>query len=135
MGLAYNRFRYYDPEQGNYISQDPIGLKGNNPILYGYVYDSNTQVDPIGISVESRSLDVIVRTGKEVNAEFPADWSPPYKQNSKVTEFTTSKTETFVRVYTEGVTKKEGGWLMNESEGLVQSRLRLSTAYHIYQHT
>lgn len=36
-GLAYNRFRYYDPEQGNYISQDPIGLAGGNPTLYGYV--------------------------------------------------------------------------------------------------
>jgi RHS repeat-associated protein len=27
-GLYYNRFRYYDPEVGSYISQDPIGLEG-----------------------------------------------------------------------------------------------------------
>lgn len=27
-GLYYNRFRYYDPSTGNYISQDPIGLAG-----------------------------------------------------------------------------------------------------------
>ena len=27
-GLVYNRFRYYDPESGNYISSDPIGLNG-----------------------------------------------------------------------------------------------------------
>ena len=33
--LYYNRFRYYDPRIGNYISQDPIGLMGNNPTLYG----------------------------------------------------------------------------------------------------
>ena len=25
-GLYYNRFRYYDPNVGSYISQDPIGL-------------------------------------------------------------------------------------------------------------
>ena len=27
-GLYYNRFRYYNPETGQYISKDPIGLKG-----------------------------------------------------------------------------------------------------------
>ena len=32
-GLYYNRFRYYDPNTGGYISQDPIGLAGNNPTL------------------------------------------------------------------------------------------------------
>ena len=29
IGLAYNRFRYYSPESGTYISQDPIRLAGN----------------------------------------------------------------------------------------------------------
>ncbi|MWP50488.1 RHS repeat-associated core domain-containing protein, partial [Gilliamella sp. Lep-s21] len=27
-GLYYNRFRYYNPETGLYISQDPIKLAG-----------------------------------------------------------------------------------------------------------
>lgn len=49
-GLAYNRFRYYDPDEGNYISQDPIGLAGGNPTLYGYVQDTNTWVDVFGLS-------------------------------------------------------------------------------------
>ena len=39
--LAYNRYRYYSPETGAYISQDPIRLNGNNPNLYAYVEDSN----------------------------------------------------------------------------------------------
>ena len=29
--LYYNRFRYYDANIGNYISQDPINLEGGNP--------------------------------------------------------------------------------------------------------
>lgn len=49
-GLFYNRFRYYNPETGMYISQDPIGLEGNNPNLYAYVYDSNSWVDPFGLN-------------------------------------------------------------------------------------
>jgi RHS repeat-associated protein len=48
-GLYYNRFRYYDSENGNYITQDPIGLAGNNPTLYAYVRDPNTWVDIFGL--------------------------------------------------------------------------------------
>ncbi len=47
--LCYNRFRYYSPETGAYISQDPIGLLGNNPNFYAYVFDSNTEVDVFGL--------------------------------------------------------------------------------------
>jgi RHS repeat-associated protein len=50
-GLCYNRHRYYDPEIGNYISQDPIGLAGNNPTLYAYVHDPNSWIDPFGLDV------------------------------------------------------------------------------------
>ena len=48
--LAYNRFRYYSPETGGYISQDPIRLSGNNPNLYAYVGDSNWKIDIFGLS-------------------------------------------------------------------------------------
>ncbi|WP_304412067.1 RHS repeat-associated core domain-containing protein [Prevotella sp. C561] len=48
-GLYYNRFRYYDPRIGNYISQDPIGLAGKNPTLYGYVGDCNKLCDSFGL--------------------------------------------------------------------------------------
>jgi len=50
-GLYYNRFRYYDPRTGAYISQDPIGLAGNNPTLYGYVKDANDMLDILGLDV------------------------------------------------------------------------------------
>ena len=54
-GLYYNRFRYYDPNGGSYISQDPIGLAGNNPTLYGYVFDSNIEIDPFGLDCKAQS--------------------------------------------------------------------------------
>ena len=49
-GLYYNRFRYYDPNAGSYISQDPIGLAGGSLILYMYVSNSNNLIDPFGLS-------------------------------------------------------------------------------------
>ncbi|MCM0374789.1 type IV secretion protein Rhs, partial [Bacteroides fragilis] len=48
-GLAYNRFRYYSPEMGIYISSDPIGLAGGFN-TYAYVKDTNTWVDVLGLS-------------------------------------------------------------------------------------
>ena len=47
--LYYNRFRYYSPELGQYITQDPIGLEGGNPTLYGYVFDPNSEIDIFGL--------------------------------------------------------------------------------------
>jgi RHS repeat-associated protein len=46
-GLYYNRFRYYDPSEGVYISQDPIRLAGGLA-LYGYVADPLCEFDPFG---------------------------------------------------------------------------------------
>ncbi|NDL72271.1 RHS repeat-associated core domain-containing protein, partial [Vreelandella alkaliphila] len=48
-GLYYNRHRYYDPEQGRYISQDPIGLNGGYN-LYQYAASPIMEVDPLGLS-------------------------------------------------------------------------------------
>ena len=48
-GLYYNRFRYYSPESGLYISQDPLGIQGGMPNMFAYVLDSNCRVDPFGL--------------------------------------------------------------------------------------
>jgi len=47
-GLYYNRFRYYDPETGRYLSQDPLGL-GGGLAAYGYVADPSAWYDPLGL--------------------------------------------------------------------------------------
>jgi RHS repeat-associated protein len=51
-GFYYNRFRYYDPEAGGYVSQDPIGLAGGGNV-YRYPGDPLWQLDPTGLSCQS----------------------------------------------------------------------------------
>ncbi|HBD4905168.1 TPA: RHS repeat protein [Escherichia coli] len=47
-GLYYNRHRYYDPLQGRYITQDPIGLEGGWN-LYNYPLNPIIRMDPLGL--------------------------------------------------------------------------------------
>jgi len=60
-GLCYNRFRYYSPETGAYINQDPIGLAAGNPTLYGYVKNSNWWLDVFGLSCNKKRPNEKVR--------------------------------------------------------------------------
>ncbi|NML65114.1 DUF4280 domain-containing protein [Hymenobacter sp. RP-2-7] len=48
-GLYYNRFRYYDPHAGQYISQDPIGVLGSLS-LYSYVANTASWLDVLGLA-------------------------------------------------------------------------------------
>jgi RHS repeat-associated protein len=77
-GLYYNRFRYYSPDEGMYLSKDPIGLAGNNPTLYGYVKDVNSWVDVFGLE-EILTSGTVYRGGSgtlnNLTPAFPKDAS------------------------------------------------------------
>ncbi len=47
-GMCYNRHRYYNPEQGRYITRDPIGLKGGWNV-YQYPLNPVGYIDPLGL--------------------------------------------------------------------------------------
>jgi len=51
-GLYYNRFRYYDPDAGEYVSQDPIGLLGRLAV-YAYVREVLSGTDPFGLACQT----------------------------------------------------------------------------------
>jgi hypothetical protein len=45
-----NRARFYDPQLGRFISEDPIGFGGGDINLYGYVWQSPLRLrDPLGL--------------------------------------------------------------------------------------
>ncbi|WP_061863330.1 RHS repeat-associated core domain-containing protein [Streptococcus infantis] len=48
-GLHYNFFRYYEPDAGRFVNQDPIGLEdGFN--FYRFAPNAQEWVDPLGLA-------------------------------------------------------------------------------------
>ena len=47
-GLHYNLFRYYEPEAGRFVNQDPIGLWGGEN-LYQFADNALVWFDPLGL--------------------------------------------------------------------------------------
>ena len=72
--LCYNRFRYYHPEIGRYISEDPIKLLGGFNV-FAYVSDSNAWVDVWGLLADFivTPEGTIVATNSDLNLVSTTD--------------------------------------------------------------
>ncbi len=78
-GLAYNRYRTFDPDLGIFISPDPIGLGSQNLNLHGYGDNTLTDVDPFGDHTatavfEGNDLPNSQRNGA-YGSDFNSGWS------------------------------------------------------------
>jgi RHS repeat-associated protein len=69
-GLSYNRYRYYDPDAGRFLTQDPIGLLGG---LNSYAYAPNPLgwSDPLGL----KTACPVAPTCDPCAGKNPAAWA------------------------------------------------------------
>ncbi len=67
-GLHYNLFRYYDPQVGRFIVQDPIGLNGGWN-LYQYAPNPLGWIDPLGLKYSHSA-----KNPKEFHAVVNEKW-------------------------------------------------------------
>lgn len=67
-GLHYNRFRYYSPEWGRYVSRDPIGFAGG-PNEFAYCGGNPLgEVDPGGLLSKGWAIGLTLLTAVAVGA-------------------------------------------------------------------
>ena len=86
-GLAYNRFRYYSPKTGMYVSQDPIGLAGGILNLYGYVDDTNIVIDLFGLSGRGGSTHQNIQNQLAISLGENAEIEGQIKLKNKKSRF------------------------------------------------
>ena len=59
-GLHYNFFRYYEPDTGRFINQDPIGLDGGDN-LYQFAPNVQDWVDVFGLARRNKNSKILGR--------------------------------------------------------------------------
>ncbi|WP_236488820.1 RHS repeat domain-containing protein, partial [Pseudomonas syringae] len=103
-GLHYNTFRYYDPEIGRFITQDPIGLLGGFN-LYGYTLNPLSDIDPWGLC-ETKGMGVS-KSGHHVPAVRKSVGRPFAVARSDKTRPT---------LFPKGENPEHSHWLLHEAE-------------------
>jgi RHS repeat-associated protein len=80
-GLYHHRLRYYDPDLGRFLSEDPIGFNGGDQNLYRYVRNRPLNaVDPLGLSeaTEEGLLKLVAQAAKQAICEAGAEVASVY---------------------------------------------------------
>ncbi|ADI91352.1 hypothetical protein AOLE_12325 [Acinetobacter oleivorans DR1] len=85
-GLHYNRYRYYSPYVGRFISKDPIGLLGGSNI-YAYAPNPVGWVDQLGLAkTPTRTLQKnwknyvgCKHTNSDIHHGFPEEYAERFK--------------------------------------------------------
>jgi RHS repeat-associated protein len=67
-GLHYNRYRYFDPGSGMFVSKDPIGLHGGANV-YRFAPNSLQWIDPWGLKCK-----FFAKNPKEAHAAIREQW-------------------------------------------------------------
>ena len=87
IGLHYNFFRYYEPEVGRFVNQDPIGLLGGGNL---YVFAPNSQIfiDPFGLWYWNKILGTAQKIGTTGHRMVSIIYAHLYAMNPKVKRVT-----------------------------------------------
>ena len=109
----------------NAASDVPSASIGSNlPVIQGTPIKKATGTSNGNLGKYNKRTDVVNRSADEINATFPADWQPPYKPGTKVTEYVAATDDVFVRVH--GKDNKARSWMMKREavQGLSPEQIK-----------
>jgi RHS repeat-associated protein len=125
-GLAYNRFRYYDPQIGAFVSQDPLGLvAGEN--VYAFAANIQGYIDPLGLCKENLPP---YNNFQEFRKDFSSEHNIT-RRNARVMwqEYQNNPDKFFTRKKVVGVLKSEGRIPYTPEEKVRQTLYKAGDVY------
>lgn len=109
-GIDYYRARYYNPQTGRFLSEDPLGFAGSGPNLYEYAGDNPINFnDPTGLAtyVTNRQLAAV--------GDNALPWWDPI---SHTFTFSTNPDGSIAATYSWGNAANLTGWNLNQPEDM-----------------
>ena len=111
-GLHYNLMRYYEPEAGRFVNQDPIGLWGGEN-LYQFAPIVQEWLDPFGLAktptrtLQNNWLNYVGsrHTNSDIHHGFPEEFAARFK---KIADIDVNNPEYYYNLPKEKHTKKPG---------------------------
>ena len=111
-GLHYNLMRYYEPEAGRFVNQDPIGLLGGEN-LYQFAPNVQEWLDPFGLAktptrtLQNNWLNYVGsrHTNSDIHHGFPEEFAARFK---KIADIDVNNPEYYYNLPKEKHTKKPG---------------------------
>ncbi|HWC81749.1 MAG TPA: RHS repeat-associated core domain-containing protein [Pseudonocardiaceae bacterium] len=129
-GLHYNRYRYYDPANGRYLSDDPLGLApGPNP--RAYVSNPTGWIDPMGLTPCRRSELHKNPSGPSLRVRGPRDSNKRNKTPNQIND-----QDSWNHVATSNAkvnTKKERATFKKDSQTIAEENR--DAARHMFRQT
>ncbi len=110
LGLFYNRFRYYDPALGRYISPDPAG-QGAGINLYAYAANPLVDVDLDGLHPPKKDAKPNRKRKRagEPESESPGPEQKKQKTKKPLAEMTPDELDAHAKALAEKINKKYVG--------------------------
>ncbi|VAW60251.1 Rhs-family protein [hydrothermal vent metagenome] len=120
-GLHYNRHRYYNPDTGQFISQDPIGLRGgvNN---YQYAPNPLGWIDPLGLKCKELG-ELISKYDAITPGPLPDSVAETFS-GGRYDEIVVKNPITLYRAWHPGQSREFGGfWSLEKPTGSLSTRI------------
>jgi hypothetical protein len=106
------------------LARDELRVREPAPLKTVDPAEQGAKAKEAPVVKSAKRTDITHRLASEVNSTFPEGWAPPYKPGTRVTEFTNTMDDIYVRVH--GENNMARSWMMKQEaiKGLTPAQIK-----------